>query len=107
MGIVAPDLKVLSRNSMKSRIDKMYTDEKERLINDLGKVSSVSLTTDTWTSNSCKSFITVTEHHIDDCWTMCSNVLVTREMPERHTGENLSTVKNDKHSCAESCEGDE
>lgn len=60
MGIVAPDLKVLSRNSMKSRIDKMYSEERERLISDLSNVSSLSLTTDTWTSNASKSYLTVT-----------------------------------------------
>lgn len=50
----------------------------------------MSITTDTWTSNSTRSFITVTEHHIDHKWDLHSNVLVTREMPERHTGENLA-----------------
>ncbi|XP_071147348.1 E3 SUMO-protein ligase ZBED1-like [Mytilus edulis] len=30
------------------------------------------------------------EHHVDKDWNLQSNVLVTREMPERHTGENLA-----------------
>jgi hypothetical protein len=39
-------------------------------------------------NNANKSYITVTEHHIDKTWNMNSNVLVTREMPERHTADN-------------------
>ncbi|XP_063399690.1 E3 SUMO-protein ligase ZBED1-like [Mytilus trossulus] len=73
MSIIAPEFKIPSRNTIKSRIEK-----------------SVSITSDTWTSNATKSFLTVTEHHVDKDWNLQSNVLVTREMPERHTGENLS-----------------
>lgn len=51
-------------------------------------MESVSLTTDTWISNATKSFITVTEHHTNEFWNLQSNVLLAREMPERHTGEN-------------------
>jgi hypothetical protein len=31
---------------------------------------------------------TVTEHHTNEFWNLQSNVLLAREMPERHTGEN-------------------
>jgi len=89
MSILAPDYKVPSRNTVKSRIEMMYCDRKEKFISDLKEVETVSLTTDTWTSNATKSFITVTEHHINESWNLQSNVLLTREMPERHTGENL------------------
>ena len=68
----------------------MYCDRKEEFISDLKEVESVSLTTDTWTSNATKSFITVTEHHTNEFWNLQSNVLLAREMPERHTGENLA-----------------
>ncbi|CAC5384340.1 unnamed protein product [Mytilus coruscus] len=90
MSIIAPEFKIPSRNTVKSRIEKSYSDKKESLIKELNLIDSVSLTSDTWTSNATKSFLTVTEHHIDKDWTLQSNVLVTREMPERHAGENLS-----------------
>ena len=54
------------------------------------RLHSVSLTTDTWTSVATESYITVTEHHLTDNWDMKSNVLCTRTMPERHTGENIA-----------------
>lgn len=50
----------------------------------------MSLTTDTWTSTSNDSYLTVTEHHVTDDWEIKSNVLCTRAMPERHTGENIA-----------------
>ena len=75
---------------MKSRLIKRYDDERDSLVKELNSVQSVSLTTDTWTSNATESYITVTEHHITDDWEMQSNVLMTRAMPERHTGENLA-----------------
>ena len=90
MQIVAPDYKVPSRNTVKSRLIKRYDDERDSLVKELNSVQSVSLTTDTWTSNATESYITVTEHHITDDWEMQSNVLMTRAMPERHTGENLA-----------------
>ena len=90
MEIVAPDYEVPCRKTIRARIMKKFDDSKDSLRQDLETVSSASLTTDTWTSTSTDSYITVTEHHITDDWRMQSNVLITREMPERHTGVNLA-----------------
>ena len=91
MNILAPDYKVPSRNTIRSRICRIYEEQKIKLLSELSSVSSVSLTTDTWTSTATVSYITVTEHHISDDWEIKSNVLCTREMPERHTGENIAS----------------
>jgi hypothetical protein len=80
--VVAPDYKVPTRNTIKSRIEKTYDEQKAVLVRNLENIDSISLTTDTWTSHANKSYITVTEHHIDKTWNMNLNVLVTREMPE-------------------------
>ena len=95
MNIVAPGNKVPTRKTVRSRIQQRYDTEKEKLCDELNDVTSTAITTDTWTSNSTESYITVTEHHIDDAWEMKSNVLMTRAMPERHTGENLATRLTD------------
>ena len=88
---------------IKSRIEKTYDEQKAVLVRNLKDVDSISLTTDTWTSNANKSYITVTEHHIDKTWNMNSNVLVTREMPERHTADNLAdklkSIVSEFHLC--------
>lgn len=68
MTIIAPEFKIPSRNTIKSRMEKVYCDKKEKLITELDQIEYVSLTTDMWTSNSTKCFITVIEHHIDHKW---------------------------------------
>lgn len=90
MSIVAPSYTVPCRNTIRSRVQQRYANEKTALTSILEAVPSVAITTDTWTSNSTESCITVTEHHIDDNWEMKTTVLMTRAMPERHTGENLA-----------------
>ena len=54
---IAPEFKIPSRKTIKSRMEKAYCDKKEKLITELDQIEYVSLTTDTWTSNSTKSFI--------------------------------------------------
>lgn len=95
MQINAPDYTVPARNTVRARIVKEYNEKKAILTSELVSVKSVSITTDTWTSNSTESYITVTEHHINDDWNMQANVLLTRAMPERHTGENLAAKLKD------------
>lgn len=85
MSIVAPNYNIPSRNTIKFRIEKVYEDRKAALLGDVDRVDTVALTTDTWTSNATKNYLTITEHHIDSDWNLMTNVLVTREMPERHT----------------------
>ena len=54
----------------------------------LENVNDVSITTDMWTSDSTRSYITVTCHFIfNDC--LYSPVLATEEVKESHTGEIL------------------
>ena len=95
MGIVAPDYDVPCCNTIRSRIMQRYDREREALSTEMESVSSTAITTDTWTFNSKQSFITVTEHHIADNRSIKTNVLMTRVMPERHTGENLANRLKD------------
>ncbi|WAR00822.1 TRA1-like protein [Mya arenaria] len=59
---------VPTRPTVRARVEKRYADERSNLISRLEKATSVSLTTDTWTSNSTESFITVTAHYLDAEW---------------------------------------
>ena len=52
MSLIAPEYSILSRNTIKARIDKVYDEEKSKLLVELRDVETVALTTDTWTSNS-------------------------------------------------------
>jgi len=56
------------------------------------KAIYVALTTNLWTSNATKAYLTVTAHYIDNSWRVVSQVLQTRKMPERqHTEVNIAS----------------
>ncbi|XP_060847297.1 E3 SUMO-protein ligase ZBED1-like [Rhopalosiphum padi] len=57
----------------------------------LNNVNDVSITTDMWTSDSTKSYITVTCHFIYND-NLYSPVIATREVCESHTGENIASA---------------
>lgn len=95
LGIVSPDYKIPCRNTVRTRIVKRYDEEKETLLSNLKDIEGAAITTDSWTSNSTESYMTVTEHHITEDWSMQANVLMTRAMPERHTGENIAKKLKD------------
>ncbi|XP_052786338.1 E3 SUMO-protein ligase ZBED1-like [Mya arenaria] len=90
LAYVAPSYSVPRRTTIRSRIMARYDEERAALAERLESVPITSITTDTWTSNATDSYITVTEHHVTADWEIEFNVLMTREMPERHTGDNLA-----------------
>jgi len=57
----------------------------------LNNVNDVSITTDMWTSDSTKSYITVTCHFIYND-NLYSPVIATREVCDSHTGENIASA---------------
>jgi len=66
-------------------IRQMYLNVKEQLCKEL-EAQYVPLITDLWTSNATKAY---TAHY--DNWRIVSRVLQTREMPEQHTGANITS----------------
>ena len=86
MGYIEPDYKVPSRTHVTSVCRKKYDKIKEELFASLSMVPNVALRCDIWTSRATQAYVTVTVHFITADWKMESKVLLTREMPERHTG---------------------
>ena len=72
-----------------NKLAKIYDITSKSLKAILCRQVKVALTCDFWTSAVCQSYLTVTAHYIDD-WNMASHVLVTREIAESHTGENIA-----------------
>lgn len=64
--------------------------QREKHKDEIGSCADIALTTDIWTSCAKESYSTVTIHFIDNTWKICSRVLSTEEMPERHTGQNIA-----------------
>ena len=66
-----PMFKMVSRNTIKSDIFKIYDVEKEKLQKWLNQIRSrVAITTDMWTSNQKRGYMSIIAHFIDDNWVL-------------------------------------
>ena len=89
MNRIDPKYPIIARSSLTQLLPQRYQVEKERLKVRMAQVSSVSVTTDHWTSIATDAYTTLTAHFIDDDWILHSPVLLTRSSDMRHTSENL------------------
>jgi hypothetical protein len=53
---------------------------------------SIAYTTDLWTSTSNEGYLGLTVHGLTRDFEMISRILVTRELPEHHTGIAISKL---------------
>lgn len=72
-----PAFHVISRNTLKSDIFKIYDVERVKTMRLMERIrSKVSLTTDMWTSsNKKRGFMVITAHFIDDSWKLQSRII--------------------------------
>ena len=86
-----PRYEMISRSTLRDiRLPGLYYYAKEELKKQLANVSSVSITTDSWTSVALQNYTTITAHYIDQEWALNSKVLCTRSNGKAHTSPNLS-----------------
>lgn len=86
-----PEAKLVSRNTLKADILKMFKREKDKLKEELSVVRSrISLTFNCWTSITTDGYISLTAHFIDNNWTLQKRTLNFRFMPPPHTGVHMS-----------------
>ena len=79
-----------SRHYLLSKvIHPMFEETKAEVKANINKCKNIGLCTDTWTSMSQTSYITITAHVIDEEMHLSSYVLGTQEIKVRHTSENL------------------
>lgn len=91
MRYMEPGYKPPSRPFLTTTCRRLYSSLKENVLDILSSPDVyVALTTDLWTSRAIESYLTVTVHYINSEWKLESKVLQTREMKERHTGENIA-----------------
>lgn len=57
----------------------------------LKKVEHLAVTTDIWTSDSNKAYISATTHFVHNN-KIINAVLATKKIPESHTGENIASA---------------
>ncbi|KAE9537283.1 hypothetical protein AGLY_006306 [Aphis glycines] len=82
-----PSRKVLTSKLLPQEYNVILLKIKFILLN----VNDLSITTDIWTSDSNKSYITVTCHFIFDDQ-LYSPVIATKEVSDRHTGQNIAVT---------------
>ena len=72
-----PMFKLVTRNTLKSDILKIYDNEREKVLKMTDKNKSrMTITTDMWTSsNKKRGFMVITAHFIDHTWPLQSRVL--------------------------------
>ena len=72
VGSLQPLFKLVSRNTLKSDILKIYDNEREKALKMTDKNGSrMSITTDMWTSsNKKKGFMVISAHFINYTWTL-------------------------------------
>ena len=72
-----PCFKLVSRNTIKGDILKIYELQRLKNCNILEKLASkIAVTTDMWTSsNTKKGFMAITAHYIDESWILQSQIL--------------------------------
>ena len=70
--------KIISRNTLKRDIFKIYDNEREKVLKITDKNGSrMAITTDMWTlSNKKRRFMVITAYFIDHTWTLQSRVLI-------------------------------
>ncbi|KAL5560719.1 hypothetical protein UlMin_036930 [Ulmus minor] len=87
-----PMFKVVSRNTIRSNILKMYKAEKVKAIKLIeDNKSRIAITTDMWTaSNQKKGYMVVTAHYIDDSWILQSKILRFMYVPCPHNAKTIS-----------------
>jgi len=79
-----------SQTDLIKQLGEVFTSKREILAKQLNEVSWVSLSTDMWTHQSGKTFLTVTAHFITANWELKSCVLDTSAIPESFTEEDIA-----------------
>ncbi|KAG5552225.1 hypothetical protein RHGRI_010340 [Rhododendron griersonianum] len=86
-----PAFTMVSRNTIKSDIFKIYDVEKVKTMKALEKIQGrVAVTTDMWTaSNQERGYMVITAHFVDDSWNLQSRILRFVYVPCPHTAQVL------------------
>ena len=93
-----PSSAVMSRTTVRCKIDSATSKMKERLKNEMKKVPYIATTTDCWTARR-RSFIGVIAHWLDPCsFERRSVALACRQLRGSHTFDALAAVLTDIHA---------
>jgi len=90
---ISPDVVMPCRNTEVADIRKMYIREKEKLKQELAKISNrVCLASDCWTSSTSEGYICLTAQFVDENWRLNCKILNFCRMYPPHTGVEMAVV---------------
>lgn len=89
MAYLEPGYRLPSDRYFMGLIERKYVEVKEGVTRRLQQETFVSLTGDIWTSIAIDAYLTLIVHFLSEAWEMCSVVLGTKPLSDRHTGENI------------------
>jgi hypothetical protein len=90
MQYLRPGVQLISRNTVKADLCKMYANEKQKLKAMLSRCNGrISLTSDLWSSLTTDGYICLTAHFIDTNWILQKMVLNFSFMAPPHNGSSL------------------
>ena len=90
--IAEPRYSVPCRKTIMGFIDKKFLSAKNQIKSQLGKQSSLSLTTDMWTSRSGDGYISLTTHYITADFEMKHSNLTASHLPGTHDHTNIAAA---------------
>ncbi|RYR49487.1 hypothetical protein Ahy_A07g035995 [Arachis hypogaea] len=89
---ISPTLGLITRNTLKEDVLKIYLREKEKFKSTLLAIPNrVCLISDLWTSITTEDYLYLTAHFVDLNWKLQSKILSFCHMPPPHTGFELSS----------------
>ena len=81
----------VSRQTTTRDLSKLFTERRNMLKNSvLSAASSVALTSDIWSGNAKKDYISVVAHFMSVNWELQKKVIRLRLIEVKHTGENIA-----------------
>ena len=93
VNLLEPKYTIPSRTHFTNKVvPQLYDETKNLVLQDIAKATSLSITTDGWTSRATEGFITITTHFMRSDWTIANYVLQTRPLHLSHTGINIGEV---------------
>lgn len=85
-----PGYTLPKRESISYALTDKHKCVRKKVCSDIEKCSSVSFTTDIWTSQQMEAYMTVTVHLINSDWELKNFVLETKSMQESHIASNTA-----------------
>jgi hypothetical protein len=85
-----PRFTKVSRQTTTRNLSKLFTERRNMLKNYvMSGASSVVLTSDIWSGNAKKDYISVVAHYVSADWELQKKVIGLRLIEVKHTGENI------------------